>query len=174
MKRIFTLGLVVLFLCLSNTVMAERVVSPMYEIDLSISTGTTTALNQAGTYTGISWFNVNSTDSVIDLSKYGVNLQKFSVQAYQINLAKSNQNTIALSTVNASGATYTLYYTVSNKDDAGLWAGAGVTIIGANIALTGQTTVIQPFTPEFARYMRVGVLTGMTQFQNFRVVMEIQ
>ena len=137
-----------------------------YVASLDIS-GTTTALNQDVTYSGTSWY------STIDILAIRPLHKVFSVQVTEVDLAASNQDNTILTSDNGSGATYYLVYTVSNKDDDDLWAGSGVTEICGPIALSGATPVVQPFIPETAKYLKVGVISGMTQFNTFKATLAI-
>jgi hypothetical protein len=161
---------VLMILCslmLVGTAIAEETYSDITVFDMSIS-GTTTARNQSGNYSGVSWF------ATVDLGSVKPNMGIFSIQPYQITLADSNSGNVKLTASNSSGATYYLYYSVSNKNSENLWANAGVTPIGGITALSGSTTVVQGFLPEFAVFLRVGVLSGMTQFKTFKTTLAIQ
>jgi hypothetical protein len=98
----------------------------------------------------------------------------YSIQLYRIGLAESNANNIALTTANSSGATIAMYYQQGNNNSDNLWAGSGVTLIGSTMPLSGQTCETIEFHPEFARFYRFGVLTGMTPFNRVRATLTVQ
>lgn len=171
MKRL--LMSLVAFVFMSGTAIAEDTRSPVYEVDLAIS-GTTTGINQSSSYTGVSWFTVNTDDANIDITKYKGNMGVWSIQIHNIILAKSNANNITLSGVNASGATLTAVYTISNVDNENIWAKTGVTTIGSEVALSGSTPMVIPFQPEFAKYYKIGILSGMTPFNTIKAKLLVQ
>lgn len=160
-------------LLFAGPVFGADISAPIYTVNLTIS-GSTTALNQSGTYSGISIFTVDGRASVIDLASYKPINRVFSVTAKKLGLALSNLNKVTLTSVNASGTTYTLYYIPSNVDSANIWPGAGVTTFGGTRALSGSTPYVQTFTPEFARFYKIGFLSGMTQFKDVEFVLSIQ
>jgi hypothetical protein len=171
MKRLL-IALVIMAMSVGVAV-AEDTRSPIYEVDLSIS-GTTTAMGGNANYSGISWFTVNTSDSNLDITKYKGNMGVWSIQIYRIDLAKSNLNNIALTGVNASGATNQLYYTISNVDNSNIWATTGVTAIGGPPALSGSSRMVLQFTPEFAKYYKFGVMSGITQFNTIKAKLLVQ
>lgn len=152
---------------LSILLISVPVTAGNYVTTLSIS-GTTTALNQSNTYSGVSWYSTIDTFAVNPIQRL------FSVQVYEVSLADFNQNDVTLTSGNASGATYQLVYSVSNIDTDVFWSSSGVTTIGGPTALSGSSVYVQTFTPEFAKYLKIGVVSGMTQFNTFKTTIAIQ
>ena len=170
-KSIFSILLGALLF--AGTALGADMSAPVYTANLTIS-GSTTARNQSATYSGLSIFTVDGRDSVIDLASYKPINRAFSLTAKKLGLALSNGNNVTLTSANASGATYELYYVPSNVDSANIWAGAGVTKFGGTLALSGSTPYVQTFSPEFARFYKIGFRSGMTQFKDLEFVLSIQ
>lgn len=164
MKHIFK---IFCFLSVLLMLFVMPVMAGDYTAVLSIS-GTTTALNQSNTYSGTSWYPTIDTFAINPVQR------SFSVQVYEVDFADSNQNNITITSGNASGATYQLVYSVSNVDTTAFWTSSGVTDIGGPIALSGSSVFVQTFTPEFAKYLKIGIVSGMTQFDTFKTVIAIQ
>lgn len=150
MKRFICVLGVVSLLFAATIAMGEEIRSGLYEFDLSTG-GSMSARN------GTSTFLVDGS-SYIDMSAVKPNLGVFSIQMYQITkgaLCGSYSDWMS------SGATYTVRYYTSNS--FGTWSTGTTTIAGPN-AISGSSTEVRPFTPEFAKYYKFEVVAGITQF----------
>ena len=175
MKKLWILTIIA-FLFMGGGAFAQNEIEAPYHVkDLSLATGTTTAVNQSATWSGISWFMVDGVSGPLDMYEIKNNVGSYTIQIYQVTLADSNANNVTLTTLNSSGATLPIYYARGVVDSDNLWAGSGVTAIwGSTLALSGQTCESIEFYPEAGRYLYIGVLSGMTPFKQIRCKLLVQ
>ena len=162
--RKYVIG-VILALFLISPVWGEETRSGVYLFDLTIS-------GEMNAGSGTSFLQVdsksyNETGYPLNLDMIKPNLGVFSIQVYQIN---GGSLTDAEGEFLTSGVTYTLDYSTSIKKD--VWS-SGTTRITLT-ALSGQTTEVIPFTPEFARFYRFRITSGITQIGIFKAKLLIQ
>ena len=130
-------------------------------------------MNKTANESGVSWFQIDD-DAVLDLKTVKPAMGVWTITLEYITLADSNVNNIALSSGNASGATFAIVYKVSGVSDEAHWINSGTTIIGGTKALSGQSLEQIPFTPEFGRIYKFGLLSGMTPFKDAKAKLHIQ
>ena len=145
----------------SSVAIAEEIRAGLYEFDLS-----TNGSMSAGS--GTSTFLIDGSSAPLDLSMIKPALGVFSLQVYQITKGALTGSIIDFG---ASGVTYTIDYSTAIKN--GIWSSGTTTIVSA-MSLSGQTTEVIPFTPEFAKYYRFRITSGISQFGTFRAKLLIQ
>jgi len=163
MKKLFTLIFITVFF-FSTIAVAEEIRSGLYEFDLS-----TNGSMSAGSGTSI--FLIDGSSAPLDLSMVQPNLGVWSLQVYQINPGALTASASGNSPWQLSGVTYTIDYSTSIKN--GIWS-SGTTNIVSAMSLSGQTTEVIPFIPEFAKYYRFRVTSGITQIGTLRAKLLIQ
>ena len=160
MKKLFTLIFITVFF-FSTIAVAEEIRSGFYEFDLS-----TNGSMSAGSGTSI--FLIDGSSAPLDLSMVQPNMGVWSLQVYQITKGALTGSIIDFG---ESGVTYTIDYSTSIKN--GIWS-SGTTNIVSAMSLSGQTTEVIPFIPEFAKYYRFRVTSGITQIGTLRAKLLIQ
>ena len=160
MKKIFLILLVILF-GLSSMAVAEETRSGVYIFDLTLPD---TSIEPSGTsYFLVDGKAYNDVDYPLDLDMVKPNIGAFSLQVYEITpgVSTAGSNLGGTSPWQYSGVTYTIDYSTSIHD--GVWS-SGTTDIVTAIPLSGQSTEVVPFTPEFAIKYRLRNTSGITQY----------
>lgn len=147
MKKLIVSLVIVLF-C-AGIVGASDTTSPISTFNLSVTGPTVIG--------GTSVFVVNTNKSYVDNKALKLNNRVYALQVYQIATSSG--------VYADSGATYTIRYRTGIHD--GSWS-SGVTTIVGPIMISGQTTEVITFSPEFANYYRIELVTGITSFTSLK------
>ena len=162
MKKLI-IGIILAVVGLSSVTFAEEIRTGTYQYDLS--TGSSMS---AGSGTSALLVDGNAS---LDLFQTMPNLRIFALQVYEITGGALTASTTGASPFQQSGVTYTIDY--STSINAGTWS-SGTTNIVSAIAISGQSTEVINFAPEFGRYYRFRVTAGITQFGTFKAKLLIE
>jgi len=165
MKKVLGIWMVIAIVFgIAIVAVSEEVRYPIYEFDLTLQN---TTRGQGTGQTGVSPFVIDGGGYDLDLKMVNPGLGVFTMSPYMIS---GHTNTFS------SGNTYTLTYSVTNVPNpmSHHYTNSGTTIIYGPIAMSGTTGKNYTFTPEFGRWYRFFLETGISRYEHFRVRLIIQ